>query len=101
MEDDKFTFSLLQNAIDSLERSVDLLAWREEPNEAKRMKQAILSVAHGVELLLKERLRQIHPALVWENVDKYPGLSARTVTVDAALGRLTAIGGLRFSDEDV
>src|SRR5690606_36020652 len=98
---DTLTFNLIQNAIDSLERSVDLLAWREEPNEAKRMKQAILSVAHGIELLLKERLRQVHPSLVWENVDKYPSFSARTVTVDTALVRLTNIGGLQFAEEDV
>lgn len=50
--------------------------WDDETNDARRLKQAILGVSHGVELLLKERLRRVHPALVWENVDKYPNLSA-------------------------
>lgn len=67
---------------------------------ARRLKQAILAIAHGVELLLKERLRRVHPALIWENVDKFPSLSARTVTVDAALNRLVRIGGLESLARD-
>lgn len=60
-----------------------------------------MAIAHGVELLLKERLRKVHPVLIWENVDKFPSLSARTVTVDVALGRLSKIGGLEFLEDDV
>ncbi|WGI23648.1 hypothetical protein QEN58_09790 [Halomonas alkaliantarctica] len=96
----KIEFNLLGNAIDSIESAIELLAWRDEKDDAKRLKQAVLCIAHGVELLLKERLRLVHPSLVWENVDKYPGLSARTVTVDGALGRLQKIGGLDFQKED-
>ncbi len=36
---------------------------------AKDYKQAILAVAHAVELLLKERLQREHPALIWRNVE--------------------------------
>ncbi|MBS9405690.1 hypothetical protein KG088_19100 [Halomonas sp. TRM85114] len=97
----RIEFNLLGNAIDSIDHTIDLLAWRDEPDDAKRLKQAVLSVAHGVELLLKERLRRVHPSLMWENVDKFPGLSARTVTVDGALWRLGKIGGLYFSDEAI
>lgn len=97
----KIEFDLMSNAIDSLERSIDLLAWSEECGEARRFKQAILNVSHGIELLLKERLRRVHPALIWENVDKYPSLSARTVGVDTAIVRLINIGGVIFSDEDI
>ena len=75
--------------------------WDDETNDARRLKQAILGVSHGVELLLKERLRRVHPALVWENVDKYPNLSARTVGVGGALSRLANIGGVTFSTSDV
>ncbi|MGB7816077.1 MAG: hypothetical protein WBL28_06985 [Methylotenera sp.] len=92
----KIEFDLLENAIDSISRTIELLAWRDEPDDAKRLKQAVLSIAHGVELLLKERLRKVHPVLIWENVDKFPSLSARTVTVDVALNRLVNIGGLEF-----
>lgn len=69
-------FTLVQNALDSIERAVELLAWQEVTNEGSRLKQAILLTAHATELLLKERLRRIHPSLVWENVDKYPNLDA-------------------------
>ena len=96
----KIEFNLIGNAIDSIDRAIELLAWRDEKDDAKRLKQAVLCIAHGVELLLKERLRLVHPSLIWENVDKYPGLSARTVTVDGALGRLKRIGGLDFAKED-
>lgn len=57
-------------------------------------------------LLLKERLRKVHPVLIWANVDKFPSLSARTVTVtvtvtvDVALSRLCKIGGLEFLEND-
>ncbi len=96
----KIEFDLLSNAEDSITQAIDLLAWQDEPNDARRLKQAVLAVAHGVELLLKERLRKVHPVLIWENVDKFPSLSARTVTVDIALSRLCKIGGLKFVEDD-
>jgi len=97
---DKVSFDLIQNAIDSISRAVELIAWNEMPNDGARLKQAILSIGHGVELLLKERLRQIHPALIWEDVDRYPSLDARTVGVDKAIHRLRRIGAIQLSDED-
>lgn len=65
-----------------------------------RLKHSITNTAHSIELLLKERLRQENPAFVWENVDKYPNLEARTVTVDTAISRLKNIGGVTFSEKD-
>lgn len=96
----KIEFDLQENAIDSISQAISLLAWKDEPNDARRLKQSVLAVAHGIELLLKERLRRIHPVLIWENVDKFPSLSARTVTVDAALNRLVRIGGLEHLAAD-
>jgi hypothetical protein len=64
------------------------------------LKHAITNAAHSIELLLKEQLRQINPAFVWENVDKYPNLEARTVTVDTAISRLRNVGGVKFTDND-
>lgn len=92
----KIEFNILANATDSITQAIALTAWRDEPDDARRLKQAVVAIAHGVELLLKERLRRVHPVLIWENVDKFPNLSARTVTVDAALNRLVRIGGLEF-----
>jgi len=92
-------FNLLRNAEDSLTHAVHLLAWPDGPGSEK-LKQAILSISHCVELLLKERLRRIHPAFLWENVDKYPSLTARTVSSERAISRLEAVAGLRFRIED-
>jgi hypothetical protein len=93
-------FNLITNARDSLRRAVELLAWKELDSNQARLKHAISNAAHCIELLLKERLRQVNPAFVWENVDKFPSLDARTVTVDTALSRLRNIGGLQISDAD-
>jgi len=94
-------FDLLGNADDSIERSIELIAWGDQQHEARRLKQAVQAIAHGIELLLKERLKRVHPALIWENVDKYPSLSARTVTTEGAVARLSSIGGIRFVERDI
>ena len=96
----KIQFDLLANARDSLRQSVELLAWKGIGSDHAILKQAITNAAHSIELLLKERLHKINPALVWENVDKYPSLEARTVTVDTAISRLKNIGGVIFSEKD-
>lgn len=94
------SFELIENAIDSVSHAIELMAWKDITDERSRLKQAILSVAHGVELLLKERLRKIHPSLVWEDVDKFPRLDARTVSVDKAIHRLQSIGAVKFNEYD-
>src|SRR5258706_4372303 len=93
-------FDLMTNAIDSLRQAVELLALGESGTGHARLKHAITNSAHCVELLLKERLRRVNPTLVWENVDRYPSLEARTVTVDTAIARLRAIGGIIISADD-
>ena len=54
----------------SLRQAVELLAWKDIGSDHARLKHAIISAAHSTELLLKERLRRVNPAFVWENVDK-------------------------------
>ena len=94
-------FDLITNAKDSLRHAVQLLAWDGSPPSSATFKQAILSVAHCAELLLKERLRLIHPAFVWQNIDKYPQLDARTVSLKTAISRLESIGNVRLDPADV
>jgi len=93
-------FDLLRNAQDSLRQAVEILALKDIGSDHARLKHAITSAAHSIELLLKERLRRINPAFVWENVDRYPSLEARTVTVKAAIGRLKSIGGVTLTPDD-
>lgn len=101
MSHKSIVFDLLGNARDSLRQAVELLALKEIGTDHARFKHAITSSAHCIELLLKERLRRINPAFVWENVDRYPSLDARTVTVDTAISRLKSIGNVSFKEEDV
>lgn len=93
-------FDLLNNARDSLRQAVELIATKEIGSDHARLKHAITASAHCIELLLKERLRRINPAFVWENVDKYPDLKARTVNVYSAISRLKSIGKVQFSASD-
>jgi len=97
----KIEFNLLGNARDSLERAFELVAWGDQQQEARRLKQAVQAIAHAIELLLKERLRAVHPCLLWEQVDRYPNLNARTVSAELAADRLQNIGGLRFQASDL
>ncbi len=97
----KIDFNLLSNASDSIERAIELVAWGDQQGEARRLKQAVQAVAHGIELLLKERLKRIHPSLIWENVDRYPSIGARTVNAEGALSRLQNIGNVEFTIRDV
>lgn len=94
-------FDLLKNAADSLRQAVHLLAWKDIGDDHGRLKHAITSASHAIELLLKERLRRVNAAFIWENVDKYPSLEARTVTVDTAISRLTKIADVELSVHDI
>ena len=97
----KIESDLIGNADDSIERALELIAWGDQQHEGRRLKQAIQAVSHGIELLLKERLRHLHPSLIWENVDRYPDLTARTVGAELAAQRLQAIGGISFRTSDL
>jgi hypothetical protein len=50
--------------------------------------------------MLKERLRRVHPAFIWEKVEQYPRLDARTVTPDLAIARLKNIANVSLSAKD-
>lgn len=97
----KIEFDLLSNAQDSLERALELVAWGDQQQDARRLKQAIQAIAHAIELLLKERLRRLHPSLIWEQVDRYPNLNARTVNSELAAQRLRSIGNIEIAAADL
>ena len=91
-------FDLLQNARESLTHAVDHLT-RKSPATPQDLKRSILDVTHVVELILKERLQNIHPSFVWEKIDDYPAEDKNTVNTDLAIRRLEKLGGLHFDDE--
>jgi rubrerythrin len=92
-------FDLINNAKSSLYHAVNHLT---NPDGVKEndLKFALRDVSHVVELLLKERLRRIHKAFIWQNVDKYPSPEAYTVDTDTAVKRLLKIGTINLDEND-
>lgn len=91
----KIALDLLANAKDSLAHAVSHLTDGGD-SSAGRWKIAIREVAHVIELLLKEKLRRAHPALIWVKVDEFPSLDARTVGTALAASRLAKMCGIAF-----
>ena len=95
-----YKFNLIENAQDSLKHALEHIG-PVQKNDAGDWKRIIVDCAHVIELLFKERLRQVHPAFVFENIDKYPSPDAFTVSAKTALDRLRKIGNVDFSEEDI
>lgn len=93
-------FNIIENALDSLEHAIEHLNNMPTAPNAGTFKRIILDLSHVAELLFKERLRQIHPAFILSDIDKYPSTSAHTVTAADALKRLEKIGRVEFKDSD-
>jgi len=92
-------FTLLENAADSLKHAIEHI----DPVHAMNVgnwKRAILDLSHVVELMFKERLKQVHPSLMWSNVDKYPSNRAFTVSSEQAFNRLKKIIGVEFTERE-
>ncbi|MFL6236214.1 MAG: hypothetical protein ACJ76N_23985 [Thermoanaerobaculia bacterium] len=68
---------IFENAADSLRDGIASFLVRKESETA--IKHAILGIYHSIELFLKERLAQIHPILIYRNLDKRIGDDAQTV----------------------
>lgn len=90
-------FDLLRNAQDSLKNAVHVLAWPDGA-ESEKLKHAILSVWHCAELLLKERLRRINPAYIYQN--QRGSSNVRTITSDRAILLLESIGNIVIDTKD-
>jgi len=82
--------TLIDNAKDSLAHAVSHLSnW--EDKTPRKWKVAIREITHVIELLLKERLRREHPALIWIKVDDYSLMDKPTVGISEAADRLHRI----------
>jgi len=92
-------FNLVENAKDSLSHAIEHLG-PVNRNTTGDWKRVIVDLAHVVELLFKERLRRVHPAFVFNDIDKYPSNDAFTVGAEKAFVRLQKIDSLKFSESD-
>ncbi|HFT5904340.1 TPA: hypothetical protein ACGSMF_005568, partial [Bacillus cereus] len=66
-------FTLLDNGADSLKSAYENLESLKEIVEGgeHRLKEAVIFLNHGVELLLKYILKQRSPALMFEKIEPY------------------------------
>jgi hypothetical protein len=92
---DDIVSAIYENAIDSLRIGMEFFL--KETSYSSR-KHAILTVFHAIELLLKERLAQTNPILIYKNIDAKITDDAMTVGVREALARLENLG-LGIPDE--
>lgn len=94
-EDGTYKLSLEENLHDSIRRS--LLHSHNALKDEREWKFAVLTLAHGVELTLKKLLREAHPWLLLEDIDRPSGNS---VSVAVAVERVHRLLGEDFSQGD-
>ena len=87
--DEDMVSAIHQNAVDSLRIGMEFFL-KEESFSSR--KHAILTVFHAIELLLKERLAQTNPLLIYRNIDAKITDDAQTVGIREALARLENLG---------
>lgn len=91
----ELSMPLLENSDSFLQEALRKAIQAErEPSE---WKFAIFSLVQAVELCLKARLRDEHPILIYDNIDK----PIRTISLDKALNRLSNIANVCLTKEDV
>jgi hypothetical protein len=81
--------AIYENAVDSLRIGMEFFL--REKNYSSR-KHAVLTLFHAIELLLKERLAQINPILIYKNIDIKITDDAQTISIREALTRLENLG---------
>lgn len=86
--------SLLENAYDSFAESLDYV--ERSSADLSRWKFAVLNLVHATELVLKQRLLDEHPLLLWQDIDR-PGRT--TVSLEKSIDRLRS-AGVALEEED-
>jgi hypothetical protein len=90
------TQTLLENALDHIREGVERFFSKDRPAPSEH-KFGLSSLYTGALLLLKERLRRVHPSLILQPTKKNP---QRTVDFHELLTRLDVQGGIRLSQAD-
>lgn len=101
MDRDQVEFSLVENALDFiLEASIRLSS---VPTDPRGLKYAVLHLCAGIDLVLKERLRQEHWSLVFQDIGKankqdYETGSFISVNSKECVVRLKGVCGISIGD---
>jgi len=102
-EDKNIKFDLLENGLDFILSSVQLII---EKKKIQDYKYSVLHLSAGLELVLKERLKQEHWSFVFENIDKAKKELLATgdfqsVKLDSLLNRLKELCGIDLATGDL
>ncbi|NFI54971.1 hypothetical protein FDA48_00980 [Clostridium botulinum] len=84
-------FNMLENAMDSLNESIDYYKNGKKYNDERCFKFCILLLSHSAELILKEILYTQHEILIYENIDRVKNVNDKTVGFKLALDRIKNI----------
>jgi hypothetical protein len=103
---EKVHFSLLENGLDFIDHALELLDDSKGKPSARLLKYAVLHLAGGAELVLKERLRREHWTLVFDKpelatLEKYQSGSFKSAGFDECIDRLKGVCGVDFSKSRV
>lgn len=95
-------FDLLENGLDFVLSALDIII---EPKSDTQIKYSILHLSAGIELILKERLRNEHWTLIFENTNSantsdLASGNFQSVNLENALIRLENICGVIIADKD-
>jgi hypothetical protein len=95
-------FTLLENGMDFISSALEHLT---EEASKRTLKYAVLHLSAGIELVLKERLRQEHWALVFADPDKadsaaYEAGDFVSADLGSTLDRLAGICGVELEDNE-
>jgi hypothetical protein len=88
--------NLYENAIDSIKHAIE--HYTDDPIAERRYKYAILHLAQGVTLLLKERLSKEHPNFIFKEVHNSEGKTVDVATVILRLRKIATIDLGDFED---
>lgn len=91
---------LLENGIDFIRSGIETFFLEGDP-EPRQHKYAVLHIFAGVLLILKERLRRAHPALIFKKVDALKDENALTVDFDEVLTRLANCADVTIDGSDL
>lgn len=84
-------YSLIENAMDSLNEAIDLYKEGKTHTDTSRYKFCVLLLAQSAELILKEVLYQEHEILLYEDIDNFCESNPTTVGFKKALQRIKDI----------